>query len=108
MTAPKEINQKIKAHLIEHPEDKSSDIAEVFGVPVSTVYDAKESLRRHKMLPRAHAVRKKIIREQKAKVQSIAPVPTTSYELATLRAEIARLNAIIDYLETAAGIKKAA
>ena len=104
--------QKIKAHLIEFPNDKCSDIAKVFGVDVQRVYDAKETLRRHKMLPRVQ-------RNPKKKVKSVAPVkavkavkPKTDsdlhYKLVSLTAENERLKAIIAYLETAAGIRKAA
>jgi transposase len=103
--------QKIKAHLIEFPNDKCSEIAKVFDVDVQKVYDAKESLRRHKMLPRVQ-------RGTKKKVKSVAPVKTVQpktdtevelrYKLANLTAENERLKAIIAYLETAAGIRKAA
>jgi transposase len=101
--------QKIKAHLIEFPNDKCSDIAKVFDVDVQKVYDAKESLRRHKMLPRVQ-------RNTKKKVKSVAPIkavkPKTDsdlhYKLVSLTAENERLKAIIAYLETAAGIRKAA
>lgn len=101
--------QKIKAHLIEFPNDKCSEIAKVFDVDVQKVYDAKESLRRHKMLPRAQ-------KRFHKKIAKVAPVkaaqPKTDndlhYKLVSLTAENERLKAIIAYLETAAGIRKAA
>lgn len=105
---------KIKAHLIEFPDDKPAQIARVFEVPVSVVYDAKESLRRHKMLPRVLKLKvRRVVKKRTPKVVSapIEPVQKPvefKYELALLRAENARLKAIIEYLETAAGIKKAA
>lgn len=110
MTTETTIN-KIKAHLIEFPNDKPSQIADVFGVPVSTVYDVTERLRRKKMLPRKRKVI--IARRKAAKLLEKVPDLDTSanqemYEVATLRAEILRLNAIITYLEAAAGFKKAA
>jgi len=101
--------QKIKAHLIEFPNDKCSDIAKVFDVDVQKVYDAKESLRRHKMLPRAQ-------KRSHKKIAKVVPVKTVQpktdsdlhYKLVSLTAENERLKAIIAYLETAAGIRKAA
>ena len=109
MTTDTTLN-KIRAHLIEFPDDRPAHIAQVFGVPVSSVYDVTERLRRKKMLPRK---RKIVIARRKAaklleKVPEIANNPGPElYELATLRAEIVRLNAIISYLEAAAGLKKA-
>ena len=105
--------KKIKAHFMEFPNDRSSHVAQVFEVPVSVVYDAKEFLRRHKMLPRVLKLRaRKPAKKTPQKVEQLEPQdkrPTEfSYELALLRAENARLKAIIEYLEAAAGIKKAA
>lgn len=103
---------KIKAHLIEFPDDKPAQIARVFEVPVSVVYDAKENLRRHKMLPRVLKLKaRKVVKPRAPKVvepKTQTEKPAFNYELALLRAENARLKAIIEYLETAAGIKKAA
>jgi DNA-directed RNA polymerase subunit F len=101
--------QKIKAHLIEFPNDKCSEIAKVFDVDVQKVYDAKESLRRHKMLPRTQ---KRFHKKIAKVVQTVQPKMDTEvelrYKLANLTAENERLKAIIAYLETAAGIRKAA
>lgn len=110
MTTETTIN-KIKAHLIEFPSEKPSHIADVFGVPVTSVYDVIERLRRKKMLPRKRKI--VIARRKAAKLLEKVPELDSNanqelYEVATLRAEILRLNAIITYLEAAAGFKKAA
>ena len=42
--------KKIKAHMIEFPEDKAGDVAALFEVDPQKVYNARETLRRHKML----------------------------------------------------------
>ena len=94
-----EITKKLRAHMIEFPDDKAVDIASVFNVDVSKVYNARENLRRHKMLPRT---KKK--RTSKPMVVNEAPkeAPKESNVLpmvAELRAEIARLNTVLAYLE---------
>ena len=94
-----EITKKLRAHMIEFPDDKAVDIASVFNVDVSKVYNARENLRRHKMLPRT---KKK--RTPKPMVVNEAPkeAPKESNVLpmvAELRAEIARLNTVLAYLE---------
>jgi hypothetical protein len=95
------INNKIKAHIIEFPNDKPSDIAALFGVHRQKVYDARENLRRHKMLDRAG--------KRSPRRKAPAPMVVTylekkdEYEVVKLKAEIERLNVIIAYLEKKVG-----
>jgi hypothetical protein len=96
-----EITKKLRAHMIEFPDDKAVDIASVFNVDVNKVYNARENLRRHKMLPRA---KKKRAPKPMVFVHHEAPkeAPKESNVLpmvAELKAEIARLNTVLAYLE---------
>jgi len=94
-----EITKKLRAHMIEFPDDKAVDIASVFNVDVSKVYNARENLRRHKMLPRPkkkRATKPMVVNEapkEAPKESNVLPM------VAELRAEIARLNTILAYLE---------
>lgn len=98
-TTPEEnVRNKIKAHIIEFPNDKPVDVAALFGVKRQTVYDVREVLRRHKMLDR--------VSKRKRKPTARPPMVFTYHEekeapaeVAELKAEIARLNVIIAYLE---------
>lgn len=92
---------KIKAHIIEFPTDKPVDIANLFNVNVSKVYNARETLRRHKMITRA-GKKKHFVK----RVDLVAPRPEEKkdeYEVVKLKAEIERLNVIITYLEKKVG-----
>jgi len=95
-----EITKKLRAHMIEFPDDKAVDIASVFNVDVSKVYNARENLRRHKMLPRPKKKRatKPMVfvheaPKEEPKESNVLPM------VAELRAEIARLNTVLAYLE---------
>jgi hypothetical protein len=95
-----EITKKLRAHMIEFPDDKSVDIASVFNVDVNKVYNAREGLRRHKMLPRAKKKRatKPMVfvheePKEAPKENNVLPM------VAELKAEIARLNTVLAYLE---------
>lgn len=89
---------KIKAHIIEFPEDKPSDIAALFDVHRQKVYDAREYLRRHKMMDR---IKRRKSRAMTAITESrkVAAESSPVNEVMSLKAEIARLNVIIAYLE---------
>ena len=95
-----EITKKLRAHMIEFPDDKAVDIASLFNVNVNKVYNARENLRRHKMLPRAK--KKRVTKpmvfvheepKEAPKENNVSPM------VAELRAEIARLNTVLAYLE---------
>jgi 4-diphosphocytidyl-2C-methyl-D-erythritol kinase len=91
-----EITKKIRAHLVEFPNDKPVDIAALFNVHVQKVYNARENLRRHKMMPRIMKKKrppKVIQQDQPVKENSVSPL------VAELKAEIARLNMVLAYLE---------
>jgi hypothetical protein len=95
-----EITKKLRAHMIEFPDDKAVDIASVFNVDVNKVYNARENLRRHKMLPRAKKKRatKPMVfvheePKEAPKENNVLPM------VAELKAEIARLNTVLAYLE---------
>ena len=93
--------KKIKAHIIEFPEDKAGDVAALFEVDPQKVYNARETLRRHKMLDRAWKKKRKLT--PKPVAPQVHPVkeisPQIQHELEHLRGEIVRLNVIISYLE---------
>ena len=92
--------KKIKAHMIEFPEDKAGDVAALFEVDPQKVYNARETLRRHKMLDRASKKRRKHpVKESVLQVHTVELSPQIQHELEHLRGEIARLNVIIRYLE---------
>lgn len=93
--------KKIKAHMIEFPEDKAGDVAALFEVDPQKVYNARETLRRHKMLDRASKrKRKHPVKESVLQVHRVEELsPQIQHELEHLRGEIARLNVIIRYLE---------
>jgi hypothetical protein len=92
--------KKIKAHIIEFPEDKPADIANLFEVDPQKVYNARETLRRHKMIDRASKTRRKLAKANALQVHAVEELsPPIQHELEHLRAEIARLNVIIKYLE---------
>ena len=90
--------KKIKAHIIEFPEDKPADIANLFEVEPQKVYNARETLRRHKMIDRASKTKRKLAKAlQVHTVEELSP--PIQLELEHLRAEIVSLNVIIKYLE---------
>jgi len=92
--------KKIKAHIIEFPEDKPADIANLFEVDPQKVYNARETLRRHKMIDRASKTRRKLAKAHALQVHTVEELsPPIQHELEHLRAEIVRLNVIIRYLE---------
>lgn len=97
--------KKIKAHMIEFPEDKAGDVAALFEVDPQKVYNARETLRRHKMLDRASKKRRKHpVKESVLQVHQVEePSPDIQHELKHLRGEIVRLNVIISYLEQKVG-----
>lgn len=108
-----ELKNKIKAHILEFPNDKSPDIAAVFNVPITLVYDMREILRRHRMIPRAHkkANSKKVHAVktvQPAVEDKVVELVKDDVEIARLKAEIARLKVIVSYLESALKLSKAA
>jgi hypothetical protein len=93
--------KKIKAHMIEFPEDKAGDVAALFEVDPQKVYNARETLRRHKMLDRASKRKRKLpVKESVIQVHTVEELsPQIRHELEHLRGEIVRLNVIIRYLE---------
>ena len=95
-----EITKKLRAHMIEFPDDKAVDIASLFNVNVNKVYNARENLRRHKMLPRAK--KKRATKPMVFVHEELKEAPKENNVLpmvAELRAEIARLNTVLAYLE---------
>jgi hypothetical protein len=95
------LNNKIKAHIIEFPNDKPGDIAALFNVGRQKVYDARETLRRHKMINRAG--KRNPRRKAPAPMVVTYPEKKDEYEVVKLKAEIERLNVIIAYLEKKVG-----
>jgi hypothetical protein len=93
--------KKIKAHIIEFPDDKAGDVAALFEVDPQKVYNARETLRRHKMLDRASKKRRKHpVKTGVLQVHTVEELsPQIQHELEHLRGEIVRLNVIISYLE---------
>lgn len=92
--------KKIKAHIIEFPEDKPADIANLFEVDPQKVYNARETLRRHKMIDRASKTRRKLAKANALQVHTPEELsPQIENELEHFRREIVRLNVIISYLE---------
>jgi hypothetical protein len=104
------LRNKIKAHMIEFREDKPGDIAKLFEVPKGVVYDLREQLRRHGMLPRdgrAHLGRKtRRVKVVKSVPNNVVEINSNDDEVARLKAEVTRLKVIVSYLE--AKISKAA
>ena len=98
----KTITNKIKAHLIEYPDDPPREIAKLFNVPAQKIHTAKETLRRHKMIPRKgkSLARAKVLNP--IKVVHIPEVSENQY-VAQLKEEIRRLNVIVSYLEQKVG-----
>jgi predicted transcriptional regulator len=96
------VNNKIKAHIIEFPNDKPSDIAALFGVNRQKVYDARENLRRHKMIERV-GKKKRSVKKAPMVFTYIEEKKDDEYEVVKLKAEIERLNVIIAYLEKKVG-----
>ncbi len=107
-----ELKTKIKAHIIEFPNDKSKDISELFGVSLDVIYDLREYLRRHGVLPRHFKNQRKKPRTyvRKDVVVNGGHLPTEikaamvaskeeSAEVVSLKAEITRLKVIVSYLE---------
>jgi hypothetical protein len=92
--------KKIKAHIIEYPEDRAGDIANLFEVDPKKVYNARELLRRHKILDRASKKKRKTPAKPELQVHTVEELsPQIQHELEHLRGEIVRLNVIIKYLE---------
>lgn len=104
------VRNKIKAHMIEFRQDKPGDIAKLFEVSRGVVYDLREQLRRHGMLPRdgrAHLGRKtRRVKVVKSVPNNVVEINSGDDEVARLKAEITRLKVIVSYLE--AKISKAA
>lgn len=96
------ITNKIKAHLIEYPDDPPREIAKLFDVPAQRIHTVKETLRRHKMIARKgkKPARAKVL--EPIKVVHIPEITENQY-VTQLRDEIKRLNVIISYLEQKVG-----
>lgn len=98
----KTISNKIKAHLIEYPDDPPREIAKLFEVPAQKVHSLKENLRRHKMIARKGKRPPRTKTLEPIKVVHIPEITENQY-VTQLRDEIKRLNVIISYLEQKVG-----